>query len=357
MSAPRPRRPSTTPAIRSDSFSAQLLRAAHDRLALGEARPAARRAAARRSRAAPRPASTTVPVERSSGDVELADRLVGRDPSPARPRARRRSIRAHALERCGRKPVRVQLRPTSSTTHPRAGHEDRRGGDGTPPRTGRRARTTSSSSSSSTLGTVTRTPSRCTRHAGAAQHPLGVVAARRAARRPWSRRRPAARDQHARLDLRARDRQLVVDRRAAARRATVNGGKRPVARLDAARPCARSGSAMRSTGRRRIEASPSSVQRAAVLPGEPARQQPHERAGVADVDRPSGVARPRAGPTPRIDAARRRLRSTQRAERPQRVERRVRVLGVEVVARRGPARRPSRRAARRGARSTCRAAA
>ena len=37
MSAPRPRRPSTTVAIRSDSFSAQLLRALDDRLALGEA--------------------------------------------------------------------------------------------------------------------------------------------------------------------------------------------------------------------------------------------------------------------------------------------------------------------------------
>ena len=32
-------------------------------------------------------------------------------------------------------------------------------------------------------------------------------------------------------------------------------------------------------------------ERAALLPGEPARQQPHQRPGVADVDRPVGLAR------------------------------------------------------------------
>ena len=59
------------------------------------------------------------------------------------------------------------------------------------------------------------------------------------------------------------------------------------------RPSRAAGPRSRSTGRRRIESSPSSVQLAAVLPGEPARQQPQQGAGVADVDRRR--ARRRAG--------------------------------------------------------------
>ena len=53
---------------------------------------------------------------------------------------------------------------------------------------------------------------------------------------------------------------------------------------------------MRSTGRRRIDASPSSVHcRPPGCPASQPGQQAHERAGVAHVDRRVGLARPRAG--------------------------------------------------------------
>ena len=111
---------------------------------------------------------------------------------------------------------------------------------------------------------------------------------------------------------------------------------------------------MRSTGRRRIDASPSTRHARPVLRGEPAGQQPHERAGVADVDRVGDLAR-----LAQADAADDDLVVAlldERAERAHRVERRVRVGGVEVVVDAHRRRRSSRRAARRGARSTCRAA-
>ena len=97
---------------------------------------------------------------------------------------------------------------------------------------------------------------------------------------------------------------------------------------------------------------------AAGLAGEPAGQQPQQRAGVADVE-------PAAGGLQRARAGRRRgsttlpspCSSTPAPSVEQGVERRARVGGVEVVADRAPARRTSRRTAPRGARSTCRRAA
>ena len=68
-------------------------------------------------------------------------------------------------------------------------------------------------------------------------------------------------------------------------------------------PIRRSGSAMRSTGRRRIDASPSSVHERPCCAGEPARQQAHQRAGVADVDRRRRARRASRRPAPRMTSS------------------------------------------------------
>ena len=70
---------------------------------------------------------------------------------------------------------------------------------------------------------------------------------------------------------------------------------------------------MRSTGRRRIDSSPSSVHAPPGLAGEPAGQQPHQRAGVADVDRRRPARAPRAGPGRGSRARRRAARRARRA--------------------------------------------
>ena len=89
MSAPRPRRPSTTVAIRSDSLTLELLGAGDDRLALGEAAEQRdQRELVDRQRDLVRLDRRA--DERAGGDVELADRLLGRDPVRRRaPRGRR----------------------------------------------------------------------------------------------------------------------------------------------------------------------------------------------------------------------------------------------------------------------------
>jgi hypothetical protein len=96
-------------------------------------------------------------------------------------------------------------------------------------------------------------------HAGGGEHPLGVVAARP---RLDDRGRPGreqAGQQHARLDWADAPAAAYSIPRSAPP-ATANGGKRPsVASIRA--PMRTSGSAIRSTGRRRIDASPSSVHR------------------------------------------------------------------------------------------------
>ena len=133
--------------------------------------------------------------------------------------------------------------------------------------------------------------------------PVGQQAGEQHARLHLGARRPAARTRCPR-SARAADR----ERREAARR-----GPRSRA------PICRSGAAMRSTGRRRIESSPSSVHAPPRLPGEPARQQPHQRAGVADVDRPRrrrAPRRPGAADGQRRPAARLDQRARAPARRP-----------------------------------------
>ena len=165
-------------------------------------------------------------------------------------------------------------------------------------------------------------------HPGAQQHPLGVVAAALGladGRRAVGGER---REQHARLDLSACDGQLVGDRvqaRAADGQAAGSARRGPPAR----RPSERSGSAIRSTGRRRIESSPSSVNE---RPSCAASQPGSRRSSVPALPTSIGPSGSRASrrPVPRID----RLHVAdlhERAERAHRLERRVGVGRVQIV--------------------------
>ena len=250
-----------------------------------------------------------------------------------------------------RKPVRVQLTPTSANQQARARHEHA-GGD----QEGRRARspgtTTRSSTSSSALTTVTWRPLRWMSTPGAQQHALGVVAA---ARGLADRRRAVGgerRQQHARLDLGARDRQLVGDR-AQPRAAEPQRREAPLARVAARRP---SGAAARRPGRpgrRRIDSSPSSVNE---RPSWAASQPGSSRSSVPAL--PTSIGPPGSRASRRPGAAhgspRRAPPRARRARAPPRAWSRCRRRAGS--SRSAPARRPSRRAARRGGRSTCRPA-
>ena len=196
----------------------QLARAADDGLGPRRSSPAAPRAAARRSPAAPRRRRRRCRTSGAAAHVEVADRLA-RAGAVARalPRGRRARCRPCAA-RCARSPCASSwAAPRDEQRASRARARRRR--SRTRPRTGRRGRRTPRSVSSSALADASPRRRRGARHAGRGEHPLGVVAAgrglddRRRARRPIS---PASSD--ARLDLGAGDRQLVGDRRAAARR-------------------------------------------------------------------------------------------------------------------------------------------
>ena len=166
--------------------------------------------------------------------------------------------------------------------------------------------TISSSSSSSTWETVTVRPSRS-----------NGTRARRRMRSVWSRLwrglddRGAARgehpgDQHAGLDLGAGHRQLVLDALqlgAAHRRAAESGPSR----ASTPAPISRSGSTTRSTGRRRIDSSPSSVHSP---PGCPASQPGSRRSSVPELptsSRPPVASSARVQARPRGSAPRRLL--------------------------------------------------
>ena len=252
-------------AIRSDSLTRSSPRAADDGLALGEAaeqRDQRQLVDRQRDLVGARP---SVPTERrraatssSPTGSSAGDRRRGSSRSPS-------DDRAHALERSGGSRCASSSTPTSLEHDPRAGHEHGRRGDGTRPRTGRRARATSSSSSSSLRGdAITCAPSRAIADAGArrasARCGRGSAPARSRVVAPGG-QQPG--EQHARLHLRASRPAARSRSRAAARRATVNGGKRPsrasMPRAHRAQRRRRS----RSTGRRRIDSSPSSVHDAA----------------------------------------------------------------------------------------------
>ena len=227
-----------------------------------------------------------------------------------------------------RKPVRVQLTPQPRDRQPRAGHEHA-GGD---QERGRRGiggdrRTPRAASARRRCERVIASPWRSIRTLAWASS-RSVWSRMGSARRRSSRRREQPGEQHAGLDLRAGDRQLVAD----PLQAPADDGERrqpAVARAISA-PIWRSGSAIRSTGRRRIDSSPSSSNDAAGLSGEPAGQQPHQRAGVADVDRSVRVGRAAQAGSADHDLVGAML--DERAESLDGRQRRERVGGLEIAA-------------------------
>ncbi len=115
------------------------------------------------------------------------------------------------------------------------------------------------------------------------QHALAVVAAGQRLDDPRLALRQQPGEQQARLDLGAGDRHLVGD--AVQGRAADLQRRQPVLTAPRSAPISRSGTAIRSTGRRRIDSSPSRVHSLPYLPRQPSRQQPQQGARVADVDR------------------------------------------------------------------------
>ena len=177
ISAPRPRRPSTTAGDAVGLLDAQLLRARARPSRPRRSSRAARPAAARRSPAGPPRRSTTVPssapwatsrsLTGSSGDELLALLLEVAEHDAAHPPQDPQEARAG--------PVDADVARSAAASRARA----RRRRSGTRPSWGRRELDQRSSSSSSALTTVTWRPLRWIEHAGAQQHPLGVVAAAR----------------------------------------------------------------------------------------------------------------------------------------------------------------------------------
>ena len=171
---PAPRRPSTTPAIRSDSLRRSSSAPAHDRLALGEARRAAPRASARRSRAGPPPArrrcpraaptaTSSSPTGSSSGSVPGSSR----SPTITAP------MRSRDPEEAGARPVQSDVRrpPRASRGTSVAAATMNAADEGSP------GTTISSSSSSST----------CATRASAARRARTARARGAACRSVWSR--------------------------------------------------------------------------------------------------------------------------------------------------------------------------
>ena len=284
MSAPRPRSPSTTRRDPVGLLDPQLGGAADDRVALGEA-------------------------TEQRDQRKLVDRerhlvgLDGRAPRSGRPSRRcRRSARARSnvpggsrsastiapiRSRIRRNPARVQLTPTRSSTsrEPRTSTpaairnaaEDRSPGTSTDRARARRC-----------CRTVVRNPPPRRRPSRATGAP-----ARASIRSVWSRvgtgsitvvasvTSPASSTHD--LTWRARHRELVVD---PGERRAVDGERREpaLARLDPrAHQRQRLGDPVDRTPADRVVAV--ELEARALLEGEPARQQPHQGAGVADVDR------------------------------------------------------------------------
>ena len=287
-------------------------------------------------------------AQRPRRDAQVADRLAALLALRGRPRSS-----APIRSRIASRPVRVGLRPTSwsrtslpgtsvAATMKKAAEEKSAG--------------TTIRPASSALGRLRRrraSPSRRDVGAGGGQHALGVVAGRQRLDHPRLALGQQPGEEQAGLDLGAGDRQLVGRCRAAARRATSSGGRRSSRALElGAHPAQRLGDPVDRAAADRVVA----VERplAALLPGEPARQQPQQGAGVADVDRRR--SRRRAGRRPGSAARRPAPRASLDPGAPSacdRGQRRARVGGVEVALDRRSPPRPSPRSAPRGGRSTC----
>ena len=332
MSAPSAAQPVDDAGDAVGLLDAQLARAADHGLALGEAAEQRHqrqlvdrqrylvRGSPRADRAGRRPRRARRP----------APRCAARRSAPPGPRGSPRPSAAAMRKNA----VRVQFRPMS-LDHDRANRatsaaaaamkaaEDGIAGHGAARRArARRPRRPDTVSPSRSNGTRAR-------H----EHPLGVVAAARrlgdAGRAPTAR---SAGDQHARLDLRAGHGQLVVDPVQGAPRDR-GRGEAPLARVERRAPIGRSGTAMRSTGRRRIDSSPSSVHDP---PGCPASQPGSRRSSVPELPTsrrpPVTLERARAGrrrgstsaPSLLVDARRRAPRIASSVESVS--------CGVQVVA-------------------------
>jgi hypothetical protein len=165
-------------------------------------------------------------------------------------------------------------------------------------------------------------------HAGRGQHPLGVVPAGFRLHHGGAAGGQQAREQHARLHLRRGHRHRVLD---ALQRPAGDGERRkaPVTCLDVrAHQLQRAGDAVDRPAADRLVA----VERPApaLLARQPAGEQAHQRAGVADVDRAVGPPRrPQAGAADRQRTVA--VALDQRAERLHGVQRRVGVGRVEVA--------------------------
>ena len=262
---------------------------------------------------------------------------------PGRRPARRSAMRAFARARPSRPsapsrpagPCASGCTPTSRRTSSEPGDQRRRRPRRTRPRRSRPA--PSSSPSVEPLDRPDRdgrplSAARPYRDARRAQHPLRVVAARQPLDDRGLALREQPREQHARLHLRARDRQLVADALAVrARDASAEAaGRRGTRRR---RPSRRSGSATRSTGRRRMLSSPSSVQRP---PPCPASQPGSSRSSVPAL--PTSIALARSCAPAQARRRGSRARPVARtlldlgAELRDGRERRGRVGGAQVVA-------------------------
>ncbi len=301
----------------------------------------ARAAAARRSPAAPRRRRPGCRRAARSG------RRSSPDGSPAAAPVSITSIAAPILVRIPSRPIRVGLMPTPSSRtslpgtierrderegcrgevardldrsgleprRPRARSADRPGGQLAADRH-RRAR----------VRVATRTPQR-------AQHPLGVIASRPGSITDGRRPRPAARraagttspgrsPPAARYSIPLQRARRDLERRQAS-----------LARPRSRRPSARSGSAIRSTGRRRIDSSPSRIQRP---PGCPASQPGSRRIRVPALPTSTLAGRRAPAQADTLDPQLERARASRRlgdagAEGLDRAEGRAGVGGVEVV--------------------------
>ena len=259
--------------------------------------------------------------QRAVADVELADRLLGRARRPTGSSSGPTTT-PPMRRRMRKKPVRVQFAPMPSMTIRERGTSTaaaawKAADDGSP------GTCRAPSSSSSWAATVIAVAVAGDPHAGGGEHPLGVVAARLAARRPSSSpdaSSPASSTHDLTCAEATGSSYSMPDSGPAGHRERREAA---LARLDRrAHQAERRGHAVDGAPADRGVA----VERPApaLLPGQPAGQQPHQRAGVADVDQIGRRRRPQA---------RRRARRASR--------------GGARRARRAPARRPASSSCRR----------
>ena len=207
MSAPRPARPCTTPAIRSDSFTRSSC-APRTIVSPSAKHPSSADQRELVDRERHLLGFDDGPLERAVGDVEVADGLVAAISSLSLLEIAEDDAAHPAQDPKEARPCPVdadvgEQQPRARHEHPRRDQERSRAEvAGTVIR---------SSAISSVFPTVTRSPPGAYRNPGTQQHPLRVIAAEG---RLGDRRRPVGgdrREQDARLDLRAGDVELVVD--------------------------------------------------------------------------------------------------------------------------------------------------